>query len=265
MVHLNVLNQLLNDLVVSLFWSTVVRPRQVIKLYNLLKYLISQLIHDLELAPDQALHECLAAHERYLDALPVLVEGEALTDLGRPVLVTLHLAVLLGLREVDDEPRVLLQDHAPKVLLGVWEGSLRRDEGLVVQLDRAVDVVCVDVRVGSVSTALHQADTRVLERLEVGVTVEIHVVLMSVRFLVGQVLLGLGQLPQKAELSREVADEGLPLVVMERDAGFKLLDLVQLVYPLIGDVLRWFRALNKYVRIPSRAFRYLVQRLNFLE
>ena len=148
--------------------------------------------------------------------------------------------MLLRLGQVDDELGVLLQDHAPEVLLGLGQRPLRGDEGRVVDFDGGVDVVGVDVGVGYVGVPLHEPHPRVLEGLQVLVPVQIE----AAGVLVGEVLLRLGQLSEEPELRVEVSHQRLPFVVVQGDALFQNLDLVELLDPLVGQVLRRLVALD---------------------
>lgn len=73
--------------------------------------------------------------------------------------------MLFGLRQVDNQASILLQNHPPEVLLRQRERSLRRNEGLVVALNAGIDVIGVDVRIRDIRRSLGQTNSRVLERL----------------------------------------------------------------------------------------------------
>ena len=167
-----------------------------------------------EFPPDEAIHQALARDQGDLDALARLLKIEALSDLVGPVLVAFDLPMLLRLSQINNQPRALLQNHAPKVLLGLRQRALRRDERLVIELDGAVDVVGVDVRVGNVGAALHEADASVLERLHFGVAVQVHLVLVERGILlVGEVLPRLRQFPYQSKLRLDISHKRLPLEI----------------------------------------------------
>lgn len=82
-----------------------------------------------------------------------------------------------------------------------------------------------------------------LEGLQVSVPVEV----LARRLLVCQVLLGLSQLSQQSELSVQISDECLSLVVMYRYALLNLLDLLELLDPLVRQVLTRLWPFNEHI------------------
>jgi len=143
----------------------MIGPAQVVELGDLSDDSVLCLIGDSKLPGYELLVVALDRNELDFDLHAVLFEGEALADIRRPVLITLDLAMLLGLREVDDQAGVLLQDHPPEVLFRLRQGALSGDEGLVVALYRRVYEVGIDVRVRNVCCSLGQPHTGVFERL----------------------------------------------------------------------------------------------------
>ena len=77
--------------------------------------------------------------------------------------MTLDLGVLLERREHHDKRHALLVDRSPEIFDRRVQGPLRRDEKLIIPLDRRVDVVRIDVRVVDVFIALDESDSGVLD------------------------------------------------------------------------------------------------------
>lgn len=221
----------------------MVRPAKVIELDDFAYLGLQCLVEHFELASDQVLHQALARDQDHFNVLLALVEAEALSNLRGPVLVALDLSVLLGLSQVDDQPRVLLVNHPPEVLLGLGKRTLGCDEGLVVCRNCGVDIVCIDVRVVNIGCSLHQSHLSMLEWLQVRISIKI----LSCCLLVIQVLLCLGQFPQKSELCVEVPHESLPFVLGNGNALLNLLDLFELLDPLVRQVLAGLRSFNEDV------------------
>ena len=169
----------------------MIRPRYVIELNNFSNFSIFSYIDYFKLSTYKIRHNTFTWHQYYLHYLSVFFKFKTLTYLWRPVLVTFRLSMLLGLRQVDDELAVLLEDHTPEVFFCRRQWALGSDEGLIIPQDR-VDVVGIDVWVSNVCTTLHKANTSVLEWLQQLVPVEV----LSASFLVLEVLFRLGQPPQ---------------------------------------------------------------------
>ena len=216
-------------LIIRWLRRSVIGPRQIIDLDDFHDFAILIRVVNLKLSLDKIFHQTLARDERDLNILLGLNERDGLADLGRPVSVAPNFSVLLDLGQVENQRNILLHDHAPKVLASCRQRPLRRDENLVVCLDGRVYVVGVDVAVRNIGATLLQADSRVLEWLQVGVAVEV----ATVGLLPGHMVLCLRQLADEAELALEVADERLPLEVREKDALLEHLDFLDLAHPLI--------------------------------
>ena len=77
--------------------------------------------------------------------------------------MTLDLGVLLERREHHDERHALLVHRSPEIFDRRVQGALRRDEKLIIALNRRVDVVRIDVRVVDVFIALDESDPGVLD------------------------------------------------------------------------------------------------------
>jgi len=81
--------------------------------------------------------------------------------------------VLLRLGQIYDELGVFLQDHSPEVLLSLGQRSLSGDESGVIDFHRRVDVVGVYVGISYIGISLNQPYSRVFERLQILVPVEV--------------------------------------------------------------------------------------------
>jgi hypothetical protein len=92
-----------------------------------------------------------------------LFESEAFFDLSREVLVALHLPAFFVTGQHDDQLNFLLPNHAPKILYGVREGPLSRDEKLIVLSSGGIDVVCIDIRIIDIGVSLCQPHASVLD------------------------------------------------------------------------------------------------------
>lgn len=84
-------------------------------------------------------------------------------DLTRPVLMALHFRVLFQVGQHHNERNFFLLDHSPETANRCLKGTLGRDEKLVIPLNRGVDVVGVDVRVGDVFVSLDETHAGVLD------------------------------------------------------------------------------------------------------
>ena len=158
-----VLYDRLNNLVVLFFGCTKVWPREILQLGHnppIHNHSIGVFLCQLESAFYQVRHQRL---HRYQEHLLITFERNplhafVLPDLCWPVLVTLDLRVLLEVCEHDYQGHTLLVDHAPKVLDGRLEGSLCRDEELVIPSDGRVDEVRINVGIIDVFIPLYEAN-----------------------------------------------------------------------------------------------------------
>ena len=154
MVLLNIINKLLNYLIVSLFWSPMIRPRQIVKLNDFPQLSILCDVYDFQFEPYEICHHTFARHEYYLHYLSILLKSQALSNLRWPVLVALCLPMLLALCEIDDELAVFLQDHSPKVFFRRRQRALSRNECLIIDLKHRINVISIDIWVCDVCTPL---------------------------------------------------------------------------------------------------------------
>ena len=119
MVFFDKLYQLLNDLVVCYLWSSMIRPRQVIKHNYLSYFLIIRSINNFQLSSDQILHKTFAWNQNQLYLFIVFFEIYAFTYFWGPVLITLNFTMLLRFCKVNYQSRILLKNHPPKVFFGL--------------------------------------------------------------------------------------------------------------------------------------------------
>ena len=100
-----------------------------------------------------------------------------------------------------------------------------------------------------------------LEWLQIWVTVQI----LAWSLLVGKMLFGLCELPQQSKLCVEVSYKRLTLIVRDGYACFQLLDFIELLNPLIWQVLWRFWSFNQHFWqrplltgcLPSSCFSFL--------
>lgn len=103
LILLNEFDKFLYNHVICLFWSTMIRPRQIIQLNYFSNFKILCFVKYLELSSYEVLHQTFTWNQHQFNLLLIFFEWKAFTNFRGPILITLNFPMLLSFCQVDNQ------------------------------------------------------------------------------------------------------------------------------------------------------------------